>query len=377
MKRLVQLIEDLRGKLDGIRKFGLKETQTRTIFINPILQALGWDIHDPREVVEEFPTVDGKSVDYALKINEKPVLLVEAKSLDDPLDDVKGITQIVGYAAIAGIDWCILTNGARWKAYSTREKCPAPEKLLFEVSIDPDDSPDVPVEGITEKMWWFSREGMANMKLDAIGEKTFTDSRIRKALDALMADAPRPFLNLVRTAAGDESLAPRKIKESLARLGAVWSAGLPSATQRAGTAQMPDTAKRGDGSRPGRESSDREVYDEGYHLAGMSKEIVELYRAIDSACFSQSSNEVSKVYRKLYVAWKKGKRVFCCVVIQRGGLRVFLNLKYSRIQEPPPFARDVSNTGHWCPGDLELAVSDLSQIEGAACLIRQSFAEAK
>jgi len=35
---------------------------------------------DPDEVELEYPTVDGKSVDYAMKINRKPVFLLEGKT---------------------------------------------------------------------------------------------------------------------------------------------------------------------------------------------------------------------------------------------------------------------------------------------------------
>ncbi len=94
-------------------------------------------MRDPDEVELEYPTVDGKSVDYAMKINRKVVFLLEAKQLGDPLDDVKSITQVVGYAANDGIEWCVLTNGVRYKVYRASEKASAPEKLLFEVSIDP------------------------------------------------------------------------------------------------------------------------------------------------------------------------------------------------------------------------------------------------
>jgi predicted type IV restriction endonuclease len=87
-------------------------------------------------------------VDYALLLHGKPVLLVEAKPLADPLQDVKAITQVVGYAANAGIEWCILTNGSCWRVYKSMEKCPAEEKLLFEVDIDPQRSEGRPVEEI-------------------------------------------------------------------------------------------------------------------------------------------------------------------------------------------------------------------------------------
>ena len=99
MNKLIQMIEMIRQKLPGLRRHSLKETPTRTIVIDPLLESLGWDVRDPDEVQLEYPTVDGKSVDYALKINKKPILLVEAKALEDTLEDVKAVTQVVGYAA--------------------------------------------------------------------------------------------------------------------------------------------------------------------------------------------------------------------------------------------------------------------------------------
>ena len=64
MKEIVKCIENLRVQLDRHRKDGLKEYPTRTIFIDPLLEALGWDVRDPDEVELEHPTIDGKSVDY-------------------------------------------------------------------------------------------------------------------------------------------------------------------------------------------------------------------------------------------------------------------------------------------------------------------------
>src|SRR4030042_390555 len=132
MKDIVKVIETLRTQMERHKHSGLKEYPTRTIFIDPLLLALEWDVRDPDEVELEYPTVDGKSVDYAMKINRKVVLLLEAKQLEDPLDEVKSILQVVGYAANDGIEWCVLTNGARYKVYRASEKASAPDKLLFE-----------------------------------------------------------------------------------------------------------------------------------------------------------------------------------------------------------------------------------------------------
>jgi len=50
--------------------------------------------------------------------------LLEAKALDDTLDDVKAITQVVGYAANDGIVWCILTNGIKWGCIEAWKNAP-------------------------------------------------------------------------------------------------------------------------------------------------------------------------------------------------------------------------------------------------------------
>jgi len=110
MSNVIQKIREINSKLKNLRHRGLNEASTRTIVIEPILEALGWDIRDPDEVAIEYATVDKKAVDYALKINKKPVLLIEAKSLPDSLEDVKAATQVIGYAASDGVEWCILTR---------------------------------------------------------------------------------------------------------------------------------------------------------------------------------------------------------------------------------------------------------------------------
>jgi hypothetical protein len=69
MKELLACIEDIRGRLDALRRRGLKEAPTRKIIVDPLLEALGWDLRDLDEVEHEFTTVDGRAVDYALLLN--------------------------------------------------------------------------------------------------------------------------------------------------------------------------------------------------------------------------------------------------------------------------------------------------------------------
>lgn len=180
MRTISSCIENLRVKLDRHRKEDLKEIPTRTIFVDVLLEALGWYVRDPDEVELEWPTLDGRSVDYALKINRKPVLFLEAKPLNDPLADVKSITQVVGYAANAGVDWCVLTNGVTYKVYRSTEKAEAPEKLAFELSFDPKETEGMSLEQVAEQFSRLSRDAIAKGILDEIGEQTLLRERLGK-----------------------------------------------------------------------------------------------------------------------------------------------------------------------------------------------------
>ena len=61
------------------------EVRTRYALVDPILQALGWDLTEPSQVQIEYETKTGQSkpcrVDYALLSPGKPEILVEAKPL--------------------------------------------------------------------------------------------------------------------------------------------------------------------------------------------------------------------------------------------------------------------------------------------------------
>jgi len=243
MDAIIKCIETLRMKLDKHRKDGLKEYPTRTIFIDPLLQALGWDVKDPDEVELEYPTIDGKSVDYAPKINRKPVMFIEAKSLNDPLTDVKSITQVVGYAANAGVEWCILTNGVTYKVYRSTVKAEAPDKLLFEISLDPKETEGMTIQQVAEQFARFSRDAMAKGLLDEIGEQIFTTGKVRKALDKLFMNPPNTLIRLIRSTIGNDSIKPTQVKEALKRLWAQTSEVEVAPTYRIGVEPAPEKLK--------------------------------------------------------------------------------------------------------------------------------------
>lgn len=363
MKDIVKCIESLRVQLERHRKTGLKEYPTRTIFIDPLLAALGWDVRDPDEVELEHPTVDGKAVDYAMKVNRKVVLHLEAKQLADPLDDVKSITQVVGYAANDGIEWCVLTNGVRYKVYKASEKASAPDKLLFEVSIDPNDSNGLTVEELARQFSRLSRESMAKGLLDQLGTEIFTTGKVRKVLDLLFTETPAPFIRLVRKQMADSTVTPSQIEQALRR---IWDTGKQTAV---GTTEEPKP-RGGKGMVSDRQTTE---YNENHHTEGKPTEVIELYRALDRFCQDLAPGKVTRANRAKYISWSLDKAIFCCAHLQRGGLRVWVKIDPKTLDASASFARDVSKIGHWGVGDVELAVSSLDRLHDAEVFVRKSF----
>lgn len=95
------------------------EENTKTVLIEPILRALGWDVEDLDEVRKEYRYKAGDNpVDYALFLLRTPRLYVEAKALGENLADRRWAGQIMGYAAVAGVEWAVLTDGNAYRIYN-------------------------------------------------------------------------------------------------------------------------------------------------------------------------------------------------------------------------------------------------------------------
>lgn len=363
MTKLEQVIQKLQQELERWRGRSLKETPTRTVFIEPLLEALGWDIRDLDEVEPEYSTIDGKPVDYALKINRKPVIYLEAKPLDDDLEDVKSVTQTVNYANADGIDWCILTNGRQYRVYRSSEKAPAPEKLLFECSIDPKDNPSGSLADIVQQFERLSKDSLAEGQLDAWGKKVFVDGKVRKALERLFANPPRTLINLIKREASDTSLRPDDIRQSAKR---IWQI-----TQEGQDLKIASIEKQSRISKP--RTSRKKSYTLEQHLEGKPQAIQELFHQLDAAILALAPGRIQKKPLAKVIDYLGQGGIFCSVHLQKSGLRIWVKLNYNALENPPNFVRDVSKIGHWGVGDTEIALTDESQLPPAIELIKRSY----
>lgn len=96
------------------------EEATKMAFIAPFLNLLGYDVFDPSIVVPEFVadvgSKKGEKVDYAIMDNGKPLILIEAKSVHENLDNHNN--QLVRYFTVTDAKFGILTNGVEYRFFS-------------------------------------------------------------------------------------------------------------------------------------------------------------------------------------------------------------------------------------------------------------------
>lgn len=113
------------------------------------------------------------------------------------------------------------------------------------------------------------------------------------------------------------------------------------------------------------------VYTEEDHLNGYSEEIKELYETFKSAILNLT-DDIEIVSKKLYIAFKKNKNI-ADVVIMKKGVKIFINLKKSQLDDPKGLMKDVSETGHWGNGDYETIVANTMNLEYIMSLIKQAI----
>ena len=82
--------------------------------------------------------------------------------------------------------------------------------------------------------------------------------------------------------------------------------------------------------------------------------------------------EISEEYLKHYIAYKLETNIVD-VVPQKDKLKLYINIKYNELNDPKKLCRDVSQTGHWGNGEVELILSSEEDIAYVISLVRQAI----
>ncbi len=109
-----QKVKDLSRRSRHASQHALTEEATKTAVIFPLIQTFGFDVFNLDEVVPEFIAdvglKKGEKVDFALKIDGKVSVLIEAKPISMSLGTAQ-YSQLYRYFAVMEAKLAVLTNG--------------------------------------------------------------------------------------------------------------------------------------------------------------------------------------------------------------------------------------------------------------------------
>ncbi len=115
------------------------------------------------------------------------------------------------------------------------------------------------------------------------------------------------------------------------------------------------------------------TYTLDHHIKGKSSKMVDLYQELRDHIFTfAEEGEIVEKFNKMYIGYKHGKN-FCEVRIQTAALKVWLDIPLSELKDQLGLVRDVSDIGHYGTGQVEMHLSNSTDINNAVPLIEQSF----
>lgn len=114
IERINEMVAQLRKRVPHCQT----EEATKMSLILPFLEkVLGWDPSDPHQLVPEYAadigTKRGEKVDYAIMVDDKPAILIEAKKVGTALGR-EPKNQLYRYFACTSAHFAILTDGIQY-----------------------------------------------------------------------------------------------------------------------------------------------------------------------------------------------------------------------------------------------------------------------
>ncbi|UYV15426.1 type I restriction endonuclease [Porphyrobacter sp. ULC335] len=197
------------------REVLLTEEAAKNALVMPFLQALGYDVFNPGEVVPEFTadvgTKKGEKVDYAICTDGKVDVLIECKPASSDLN-IKHAGQLFRYFTATDARLALLTNGVTYQFYSDVEKANImDEKPFFSFSMDAIKPTDVKT---LEK---FQKSAFDIDKIVHEAGNLKVQSLLRKELEKEFAEPSEGFVDLMARRVHDGRLTA-SVRENISKM---------------------------------------------------------------------------------------------------------------------------------------------------------------
>ena len=371
---VAESIRELAASVPQRKRHVRSEEATKNAFVMPFITALGYDIHDPTEVVPEFTADAGvkqsEKVDYAIMKDGRPSILVECKSAGVSLGK-EHLSQLIRYYAVTDARFGILTNGIEYQFFTDLRKPNVMDESPFMV-VDMRELDDGALAEV-------SRFAKHTFDEQSIWDLVHTREVEQKDLQIITGNITREFatpskemVKLLAKGVLGKGYQSRSEWERVTRL-----------TKRALDLHMSKTDPDKDASsqtvtvpvptRPDDEP-DYSKYQNWEQLKA-NPELYSLFVALREYARSLS-NEVLVNPTKYYISFRR-KRTVAYVKAQTGKKRLIVYV-YAILERTPlrkGFTSELPEWSHYPPCNLEIIISNQDDLERAKPLLKRSYDE--
>ncbi len=120
----IDQIKAISEKIPRLKDQITTEEATKNAFIMPFINALGYDVFNPMEVVPEYVAdlgiKKGEKVDYCILKEGQPIIIIECKWWGEKMDVHS--SQLFRYFHVSKAKFAILTNGIVYRFYTDLEE---------------------------------------------------------------------------------------------------------------------------------------------------------------------------------------------------------------------------------------------------------------
>ncbi len=196
------------------------EEAAKQNLVLPLLKALGYDVFNSNEVDPELPAdigiKKGEKVDYAIKVNGDPVILVECKSVGTVLGNAE-LSQLYRYfscrkEARVGI----LTNGVDYRFYTDLEAQNCLDYQPFhQFNLKRDSKED-----IARFLQRFTKDNVHPDQIREFAQGVKDEKKVKDILSVELSTPSDDFVRLLAKKAGmgEDTKATAKCREMMERL---------------------------------------------------------------------------------------------------------------------------------------------------------------
>lgn len=174
------------------------EEATKNALIMPFIQALGYDVFNPKEVVPEFVVDErellghkkGQKVDYAIKRDGEVIMIIECKAVRTDLAKAE-MGQLVQYFHVTRARIGILTNGVNYWFFSDLESPNVMDKRPF---LELDLSESRPRKDVIAQVRKLAKEDFNLDQILGVANELKAISEFKKLLDYQLEEPQEDFV---------------------------------------------------------------------------------------------------------------------------------------------------------------------------------------